>query len=326
MTSTTTMTEQQLQIQRQRRQERLDKIEKRKRQEQRKARIQFAQTHGLTNDDDEQEEIVELKRPFDDENENDARKRAMLEKKHAEENSNFIVYEKMKAFANSLFHMIALKDALTITQSWTIHPLNEEKTTRQNLVLLLELIGFEPFHFTLSTQYMEFFERRNTLRVSNQTLCDETRSLVTNMIRFEEDACAPCTFFVSHGSLSMSMDVYTDFRFDSVLENTLDRRVMMYYFFWTIYRFDKYKNFVKMSAQDLSDFLIVGRFCWGVVELFLCNNSERLSPHIPLADTPLGKRHVQFYHEVESIQKHLTDPARLYDYLMQKMSIILNSF
>ncbi len=222
------------------------------------------------------------------------------------------ILKHLEQIASTLIQLIVWKDTLKIIKVWSEYKPDLSKTTCQNVVVLLETFGFEPFRFSLATNHIELFEERPTLRIPKPILCEESLHCLRNIKKYEQMSGSVDSFFQCQTTNSLTQEVYSRFRFNYLFESLIDRRLIFYQFIWHLYRFDRYPSFDQHTDQDQVWVLALAEFLWLCLESFLCRN-------VTPTDPPREKGQRLYIKAVERVQQLLSRPDSLYYFLSTQL-------
>jgi hypothetical protein len=209
-------------------------------------------------------------------------------------------------------------DINNIMKYWTLHgPSNlnrnilinnnlsqvilKNETITQQIVLLFEIFIFQPFDFSIDSNYIEFFGEYPSLRVEILSLSKNTRNLI-NKIKLVNHFVP----FFKRKNKKIESTTLSGFNANHLLEKTLERKFILYSFFWSIFEF----NLTPCDNEIL--FKIrqeIGFFLYDAIEIFMGRHISKIASHSNVAI-------------LREIQTKTRNFKELYSYLLKKINTL----
>lgn len=247
------------------------------------------------------EQILEIKRTAD-------RKRLeALEEKRKYRKDLEELHVELERIARSFAKTLIGENHSSIMRSWITHQIGPPGDDIGCVDTFLWIFGYKKFCVNASPHFIEMWEDLPTLRIERTQFSQNTKDKFRKIIEYEESVWieeeVPFTmFFKKSTCVNLSENIYSEFQFNEVFEEIVDRRTLLVSFLWHTYQFHRFDP-AELSVDDRDFLFLLGRYLALVMERFL-------TKHWELWETP-------YYQFLEKIATMVEDPFVLKQHLKE---------
>jgi hypothetical protein len=175
------------------------------------------------------------------------------------------VYERI---TSAFVQLLLWQDSINIMSIWCQFGPSSDLNVINSIKTLLDIFSFRPFHFSINKFYIQLFRDAPMLRISIDSLCKGTQYCVSKFKTINKKT--PVFFRTEiHSTVTTTFD---DFKYDHVIDRLLERRLVIYFFFWVLFQFDTVKG---TSAAAHNGRIAIAKLLWIACEGFLVEHTKR---------------------------------------------------